>query len=309
MKDKAYLIYLEKIRKERSIKELINFSILNLDKPAGCTSFDVVDSVRRMFSEFGVKKCGHLGTLDPNVTGVLPICVGNACKIQDYFMHHEKTYIGKMKLHRDITKEQLEVEMRKFIGKINQLPPRISRVKRVVREREIAEFKLLNLDEKKREAEFIARVQAGTYIRKLIDDLGKNIGGAQMIELRRTQAGLFSHEDREFTKLEDIDRALKEYKSGREEKLRRLLIPAEIIIRILPIVETKSEFIDKLKHGSPIFEEMLLDVKNSKKIIESKEPFAIILDNNLIEIAQFDEKMSKEFPNILAKPQTVLIQD
>jgi H/ACA ribonucleoprotein complex subunit 4 len=106
------------------------------------------------------------------VTGVLPICLGDACRMQEYFMHRDKTYIGVMKLHQEITKKKLEEEMKKFLGVINQLPPRISRVKRVLRQREVMEFKILSFNKEKREAEFISKVQAGTYIRKLIDDLG-----------------------------------------------------------------------------------------------------------------------------------------
>lgn len=304
MSKKEIQLDIEKIREDKTIAELINFSILNIDKPQECTSFDVVDRIRNLFK---LNKAGHFGTLDPNVTGVLPICLGNACKIQDYFMHQNKTYIGKMKLHKETTKKTLEAEMKKFLGRINQLPPRVSRVKRQVRVREIIEFKLTSFNEKEREAEFIAKVQAGTYIRKLIDDLGKNIGGAQMTELRRLQAGLFSDKDREFTTIEDLEKAFYEYENNKnDEKLRKLLIPAEIITKLLPIIEVKPEFIIKLKNGSPIFEEMLANPKEAKKIIASKEPFAIISENRLTEIAMFDQKMSSEFPNILAKPKTVL---
>src|SRR3990172_5679942 len=106
-------INLEKIKNEKPIQELLNFGILNIDKPAGMTSFDVVNAVRKALD---LKKAGHFGTLDPNVTGVLPIAIGNACKIQEYFMHKEKIYIGTMQLHKQTTKEKLENEMKKFIG-------------------------------------------------------------------------------------------------------------------------------------------------------------------------------------------------
>ena len=128
---------IEDTNKEKPIEELIKFGVLNIDKPSNCTSFDVVNLVRR---SLGLDKAGHLGTLDPQVTGVLPIVLGKACKIQEYFMHRDKTYIGVMKLHKEITRKQLEEEMEKFLGVINQLPPRISRVKRVVRKRKIVEF-------------------------------------------------------------------------------------------------------------------------------------------------------------------------
>jgi predicted rRNA pseudouridine synthase len=289
------------IKKEKSILELINFGIVNIDKPAGCTSFDVVNHIRKIL---GLEKCGHFGTLDPNVTGVLPICLSKACKLQEYFMHHDKTYIGVMKLHKEITKKQLEAEMKKFIGKINQLPPRKSRVKRQLREREIMQFKITKFDAKLKEAEFISEVEAGTYIRKLISDLGEPIGGAQMISLRRTRAGLFSDKDKEFTTIQNFEEAVKEYKEGKEEKLRDLIFPAEIICRLMPRLEIDAKWLSKLKNGSPIFDEMLNNLEKDKKIIDTKEPFLIFVDNKLIEIAKFTDRFEQK--SILAKAEVVL---
>ena len=290
-----------KIQKEKPIEELIKFGILNIDKPANCTSFDVVNNVRILL---GLSKCGHFGTLDPMVTGVLPICLENACRIQDFFMHRDKTYIGRMKLHKDVSKKQLEAEMKNFLGVINQLPPRISRVKRVLRKREIMKFKILKFDAEKRECDFITEVEAGTYIRKLIDDLGKNIGGAQMASLRRIKAGLFSEKDKEFTTLEQLEKAVSEYKNGNPEFLRKLIVPAEIITELLPIIEVKPEFMGKLYHGSPIFDEMLIDLTKDRKIIAKKEPFAVVADNKLIEIAKWSDRFEQK--SILAKPEVVL---
>ena len=297
-------IDLAKIKKEKPITELINFGIVNIDKPAEWTSFDVVNHVRR---SLGLSKCGHFGTLDPMVTGVLPIALEKTCKIQDYFMHHDKTYTGTMKIHKEITKKKLEESMKKFIGKINQLPPRISRVKRQLREREIMKFELTSFDENKKEAEFTCEVEAGTYIRKLIDDLGKSIDiGMQMIELRRTQAGLFSSLDKEFVSIEEFDKAVSEYKEGKEESLRAMIVPAEIIVNLLPVIEVEEKWIGKLKHGSPIFDEMLINLKKDKEIIDAKEPFAILCNGKLIEIAKYSDKFEQK--SILAKPEVMLIE-
>lgn len=295
---------LEKIKKEKPIAELINFSILNIDKPAGWTSFDVVNFVRK---SLGLKKAGHLGTLDPLVTGVLPIVLGNATKIQEYFMHRDKTYIGSMKLHKDISREELEAAMRDFTGKINQLPPRKSRVKRQIRAREVYEFKILSFE--KRDAEFIAKVEAGTYIRKLISDLGEKIGGAHMAKLRRIQAGLLTEKDREFTSMENFKEILSEYKSGNEKRLREILIPGEIIERIMPVLHVNSDAVQKLKNGSPIFEHMLVERKDLKKAGHSKnhekeEKFAVFCGNKLIEIAVSTKQFKN--PEIIAKPEAVL---
>jgi len=299
---------LKEIKQKKPIKELIDFSILNIDKPKDCTSFDVVNHIRKSLN---LEKCGHFGTLDPNVTGVLPICLEKACKIQQYFMHRDKVYTGKMKIHKNISKKELEEAMEKFTGKINQLPPRKSRVKRVKRQREVMKFKLLNFDGEKLEAEFIAEVEAGTYIRKLCSDLGESLGiGIQMSELRRTKAGIFSDKDKEFVKIEELNRAIEEYKNGKDGKLRELLVPAEIITELIPAVEIKDDkdIIKRLNNGSPLFEDMLEEnnLKKALKIIESKEPFAVVSANKLVEIAKFSDKFENE--SILAKPEVVLKQ-
>jgi len=294
---------ISKIKKEKPISELINFGILNIDKPADWTSFDVVNYIRRMLN---LPKCGHFGTLDPNVTGVLPICLGNACKIQEYFMHRDKIYIGKMKLHQKITQKKLEAEMKKFLGVINQLPPRISRVKRQIRQREIMEFKLLDYDIENKEANFVAEVEAGTYIRKLIDDLGKNLGGAQMIELRRTRAGMFSDKDKEFVTIEQLKKTVDDWKTGNEAELRKLIIPAEIINEVIPAIEVSEESLIKLHNGSPLFENMIAkkNLKENLKVINSGESFIIACNDRIIEIA----KKTEQFQNkeILAKAEVVL---
>ena len=222
---------LEKIKNEKPIKELLEFSILNIDKPSGPTSFQVDEQIKKAF---GLSKTSHFGTLDPKVTGVLPVALGRACKLSEYFMHKDKTYVGIMHLHSDISEKELKEQMKKFIGKIMQKPPIKSRVKRQEREREIKKFEILEKQEK--EVLFLAEVEAGTYIRKLVSDLGLKIGGAHMTELRRIKACIFSEDDESFVNLYEFKEAVEEFKQGKEEKLRKMLIPAEIISQILPVV-------------------------------------------------------------------------
>jgi len=82
---------------EKPLKELLEFGILNLDKPSGPTSFGVSDFVRKTLKP---KKTSHFGTLDPKVTGVLPIALGRACKLTGYFLGHDKEYVGIMRIHQ-----------------------------------------------------------------------------------------------------------------------------------------------------------------------------------------------------------------
>lgn len=255
------------MNKEKTIQELLNFSIINMDKPTGPTSFWVDLQIKKAL---GLSKTAHFGTLDPQVTGVLPIALERACRLSNYFMHRNKKYVGIMRIHQDISQKKLEEEMKKFLGKIIQLPPVKSRVKREEREREIFSFKILEKDGK--DYVFETEVQAGTYIRKLISDLGGKIGGAHMLELRRTQAGIFSEEN--IVNLYDFEKAVEEWKKGDESLLRKILIPAdELLEKILPIVQIKPELIRQLMAGKPLMKGEAKVGKEDKFAVFSGERF------------------------------------
>ncbi len=282
-------IDLERIRREKPMKELIDFSIINMDKPSGPTSFQVDLFVR---NRLGLSKASHFGTLDPKVTGVLPVALGRACKLSGYFMGHDKTYVGIMHTHKEIKIKIIQkIIDEEFTGKIMQLPPKRSKVKRQEREREIKKFEIL--EKQGKDILFFTEVQAGTYIRKICHDIGERIGGAHMTELRRTKAGIFSEEDKNFVNLYDFQRAMEEYKKGNEEKLREMLIPAEIISEILPAVQAKEESVSQLSDGKPIFRKDIESIPESEK-------FAIFHGNKLIEIAK---KVNEG--EIIARPEFV----
>lgn len=237
---------IDKIKASKSMDELINFGVVNIDKPTGPSSFWTSQFVKR---KLGLSKTSHMGTLDPMVTGVLPVTLGRACKLADYFMHRNKVYVGIMRLHEDVSDERLAKVMKEFIGKITQLPPVKSRVKRAEREREIKSFDILERDGK--DVLFVSDVQAGTYIRKLIHDIGLQVGGAHMLELRRTRAGLFD-EEKMYT-LYEFEKAVEEYEKGNEKDLREMIWPGEIVSKLLPVVKIKEDFVEKCLTGSPVF--------------------------------------------------------
>src|SRR3989344_2057146 len=166
--------------KEEPLQKLLNFSIINIDKPSGPTSFSVSNFIK---TSLNLNKTSHFGTLDPQVTGVLPVALGKACRLNETFMHRDKEYVGIMRIHQDVSLDILKEKINNFIGKITQLPPVRSRVKRAPREREVKSFDIL--EKKGKDILFKTKVQAGTYIRKLIHDIGLQIGGAHMLELRR----------------------------------------------------------------------------------------------------------------------------
>tara|TARA_Y100000310_G_scaffold121316_1_gene120120 strand:- start:265 stop:1131 length:867 start_codon:yes stop_codon:yes gene_type:complete len=249
-------IHIEKIRKTKPIEELLKFSIINIDKPSGPTSFGTDTIIKNALN---LTKTSHFGTLDPAVTGILPVALNRACKLMGYFIGKNKTYVGIMKLHKEISRENLQKEINNFIGEITQLPPIKSRVKRQERQRTIHTFKILEMT--KRDVLFETEVEAGTYIRKLIHDLGEVIGGAHMLELRRTQASIFQEPS---LKIPEFLKAVEEYKKGNETPLRKILIPGEIISQVLEEVQIKPNYVKRLYHGRSLMQEHLKNKQTFK---------------------------------------------
>ena len=262
---------------DETLRELLEFSIINVDKPCGPTSFWVDEFIKK---KLGLRKTSHAGTLDPGVSGCLPILCNRACRLLSWFLKSKKTYVGVMRIHKDINKEKLKQEMKKFEGKIKQKPPVRSRVARKEREREIYRFELL--EKNGRDVLFEAEVEAGTYVRKLIHDLGLRIGGAHMSELRRIRSGVFSENDKKFVNLYEFEKAIK------ENRLRDILIPAEEAVKkIMEKIEVKEESIKRLLTGKPIF---LSDIKKEyvekfEKLKDGQE-FCIFAGKRFIEVAK-----------------------
>lgn len=277
------------MKKLKPIHELLNFGILNIDKPAGPTSFTISDYIRK---KLGLNKTSHFGTLDPQVTGVLPIALGRACKLTGYFLGHDKEYIGVMHTHQEQEMEDLQKIIKdKFTGIITQMPPVKSAVKRQEREREIMKFILIEASENKKDFLFLTEVQGGTYIRKLCSDLGEIIGGAHMLELRRIRAGVIKEET--IIKLTEFDEAVEKYKNGDDKILRKMIMPAEEAIKqVMPWIEVRKSAVKHLLHGKPLFKE---DVETK---IPLEDIFAVFSGDKFIEIVQ---KTDQKGEDVLAK--------
>jgi len=231
----------------RTVEELIKSSVIILDKHAGPTSHQVTAWLKNIFQ---INRCGHAGTLDPNVTGVLPVALENAVKAMPVLMGLDKEYVGVMHLHKEIAEELLRETILKFIGKIVQVPPVKSAVARKPREREVKFFDILEIEGK--DVLFKVGCEAGTYIRKLCDQVGKSLGiGAHMSELRRTKVENFT-EDQAHSLLKVRD-AYEFWKEGNERLLREILIPVEHAILHVKRVFVKDSAIANICNGSPVF--------------------------------------------------------
>lgn len=248
------------------------FGFLNVYKPKGKTSHDVVAILRRVTK---IKQIGHTGTLDPFAEGVLPICIGKATRLIEY-LNDDKAYIGTVQLGKSTTTydlegetvevsdktpdiEEIENELNNFRGDIEQLPPIYSAIKvngkklyEYARKGEeveikprsvnISELKILNYDQENRILELYIKCSKGTYIRSIAHDLGKNLGCfGHLIKLVRVKAGDFEVENS--IKLEDL--------ADIEIVQKHLIYPLEKLDYQTYELNTKE--LELVSHGMQIF--------------------------------------------------------
>ena len=278
------------------------FGFLNVYKPKGKTSHDVVAILRRVTK---IKQIGHTGTLDPFAEGVLPICIGKATRLIEY-LNDDKAYIGTVQLGKSTTTydlegetvevsdktpdlEEIENELNNFRGDIEQLPPIYSAIKvngkklyEYARKGEeveikprsvnISDLKILNYDQENRILELYIKCSKGTYIRSIAHDLGKNLGCfGHLIKLIRVKAGDFEVEYS--TKLEDL--------TNIETVQKHLIYPLKKLN--YQTYELTPKELELVSHGMQILAKQDL------------QPGIIILTHNsqLIAIAEFSEEKIK----------------
>lgn len=232
---------------ERTVEELLSCSLINLDKPRGPTSHEVVAWVKRILN---VERAGHSGTLDPKVTGVLPVAVGKATKALQVFLLGGKEYVGIMHFHESVKEEDVAKVFREFTTEVYQRPPVKSAVARKVRKRKIYRLELLEMDGK--DVLFRTTTEAGTYIRKLCHDIGLVLGaGANMAELRRTRVSDFTEEESVY--LQDVLDAYVFYREdGEEKEVRACLKPVEVVARQVPKIWIQDSAVDSICHGAEL---------------------------------------------------------
>jgi H/ACA ribonucleoprotein complex subunit 4 len=233
---------------KRPMSELLYYGLILVDKPAGPTSHEVVAWVKRILE---IEKAGHSGTLDPGATGLLPIGLGEGTKALGVLLLGPKEYYALARLHAHAPAEKVKRVMNEFTGEIYQRPPQRSSVKRVTRIRTVYEFDYLeNYDRL-----VLMRVlcQAGTYIRKIIYDIGEVLSsGATMVELRRTRVSNLNENDG-LVRLHDLADAYLRYKEKNdEEKLRRLILPIERCLEGIRGVTVRDTAVDAICHGAPL---------------------------------------------------------
>ena len=245
--------------------------VIIIDKPAGKTSHDVVSEVKKIL---GVKKAGHTGTLDPMVTGVLPVCLNEATKLAGFLTGEDKEYLATMLLgvktdtldiegkiisqsDNFVTEEEIRAAMTQMVGKIKQVPPAYSAVKYcgkplykwarkgVLLEMEPREVKIHSIvieDISFPRVTFRVVCSKGTYIRTLCSDVGDLLGlGACLYSLRRLRSGYFS---------EEMGVSLNNYEdNNKKNKLLEKILPMAELLPLLTTIKLEDHYAAKLLNG------------------------------------------------------------
>lgn len=245
--------------------------VIIIDKPIGPTSHKVTEYVMQILQ---ANRTGHSGTLDPKVSGVLPVAINKATRVLGFLLTLPKEYVGVMHLHGDVSLSNIRKAIKKkFLGKIKQTPPRKCAVKRQERIREVHAFTII--EKKDKDVLFRVKVQAGTYIRKLVSDLGGELGvGAHMTELRRTAVG--NLKEKQAITLYELAKIAKDNK-----KLAKAMLPMEKVISHVPKALLKKSSLKKIQYGQLIPKQDIIKAEKgeilaafvNKKFIAFCKPF------------------------------------
>ncbi len=255
--DDAYGTYYDK----RTIEQLLNYGIILLDKPPGPTSHETVAWTKRLLK---LPKIGHSGTLDPQVSGVLPLGLGEATKALGVLLYGPKEYHALGRIHTLPSKEKLKKVVEMFQGEIFQKPPQRSAVLRQTRTRTIYEFEIIE----QKERLLLTRIlcESGTYIRKLYYDIGEVLGpGATMVELRRSRVDQFSENDGLVT-LHELANAFALWEEKKDDsKLIKMIKPVELALSELKSVVIRDSAVDAMCHGAQLAVPGILKISQNLK--------------------------------------------
>lgn len=283
--------------------------IINFYKPRGMTSHDAVYYFRRLLK---IKKVGHTGTLDPEATGVLPICIGKATRVSQYIIESDKEYIGCLTLgketdtqdssgqvilssDKEVTEDDIVTSFNKFKGKSSQIPPMYSAVRHKgkklyelarqgkVVERKAREINIYDLDileiKDNREINFYSKCSKGTYIRTLCNDIGRDLGTyGHMSYLKRVGVGQFKLEDS--LSMEYLD-------SLSPDEIKELIMPMDMALDTLNRIDLEEKYFSRIING--------VMVPIASRPINSIDNYRVYCNNEFIGVGQIIEKENREF--------------
>lgn len=291
--------------------------ILNVFKPKGMTSHDVVNILRR---KTGIRRIGHTGTLDPMATGVLPICIGKATRVSEYLLNQDKEYIADISLgqrtdtldsegevletsEKRVSEDEIVQAVMSYLGEIKQIPPMYSALKQdgkklyqLAREGKIVErpardvtiyhIEILNIVDN-RLITYRVKCSRGTYIRTLCDDIGEDLGTfGHMSYLMRTQAGSFTIEDS--YSLDYIDKLSL-------EELEELILPMDKALDYMEAFHMEDKYYKKLINGMKIRLDDPVDFQKDR-------PYKLYCKDRFIgigEIVRIDQELYMKMNKVL----------
>lgn len=293
----------------RPLDVLLDNGIILLDKPSGPTSHELVAWTKRIL---GITKAGHSGTLDPGTTGLLPIGLGDATKALSILLLGPKEYYAIARIHQQKDLDLIDSVLRQFTGEIYQRPPQRSSVKRSTRVRQI--YELQRLESVNNILLLRVLCEAGTYIRKLVYDIGEVLGtGATMFELRRTRVSVFTESLDNLARLHDLVDAVETYKeTKKEEKIRSIIRPIEVALEGVLSVAVKDSTVDALCHGAQAAIPGIVAIdKNIRKgnlvaIYSLKGEIVALGEANMNseEISENDKGIAFNIKRLIMKPDT-----
>ena len=264
---------------DRSAGELLSCGVVPLDKPAGPTSHQVAAWMKGVLE---VEEVGHGGTLDPKVTGALPVTINHAVKSVSALLTAGKEYVSVLRLHEDRDEGAVKKAAAQFVGKVQQTPPVRSAVARKPRIRRVYYLDVLEVSG--RDVLFRVGCQAGTYVRNLCVDMARTLGTkGHMQELRRTRTGLFTEDD--LVTLHDVLDARLFWEQDKDEAaLRQVVKPVEAVTAHLNHVVLRDSAVDAMCHGAPL---AAIGLAQLDAGIEAGEPIAMLtLKGELVGLAE-----------------------
>ena len=255
---------------QRPLEEHLKYGVINLDKPANPSSHEIVAWIKKILK---VEKTGHSGTLDPKVTGCLIVCLNRATRLVKAQQSAGKEYVGIVKFHNPIeNKAVIEDCLKRLQGACFQRPPLISSVKRELRVRTIYDYKLIEFDKEKNMAIFWISCEAGTYVRTMCVHMGLLAKtGGHMQELRRVRSGIL-REDASMVTMHDVLDAQYVYEqTKKEDYLRRVVRPLEILLTNYPRIVIKDSAVNAICYGAKLTVPGVLrfenNIENGKEIV------------------------------------------
>ena len=227
--------------------EYMKYGVIILDKPQNPSSHEISTWVKNIL---GLEKTGHSGTLDPQVSGVLTVCLERATRLVKCQQHAGKQYVCVIEFSEQVDEKKFRAALQFFRGKLLQRPPLMSAVKRSLRLREI--YKIEFVECRGNLGLFKVDCEAGTYIRTLCEHIGLKIGNsATMKELRRTRSG--NTDEAQCVTMHDVRDAMYLYEKHKDEAvLRKVVQPLESLLTEYKRIIIKDSSVESICHGAKL---------------------------------------------------------